>query len=130
DGRWHLETATGHHDDVDAVIAATGVLHHPRYPDIAGLETFAGALFHSARWDHDVTIDDARVGVIGTGSTAVQIVSAITQRVGKLSLFQRTAQWIMPQDNPEYTDAEKSLFREDPERLPALHAQLAEMFGL
>jgi cation diffusion facilitator CzcD-associated flavoprotein CzcO len=60
----------------------------------------------------------------------VQIVSAITSRVEKLSLFQRTAQWIMPQDNPEYTDAEKALFRDDPTRLPALHTQLAEMFGL
>ena len=67
-------TRTGHHDDVDVVIAATGVLHHPHYPDIEGLDTFDGALFHSARWDHDVPLDGARVGVIGTGSTAVQIV--------------------------------------------------------
>ncbi len=129
-GRWHLETRAGTHDEVDVVIAATGVLHHPRYPDIEGLDAFAGACFHSARWNHDATIDGARVGVIGTGSTAVQIVSAITSRVGTLSLFQRTAQWIMPQDNPEYTDAEKALFRADPDRLPALHTQLAEMFGL
>ena len=129
-GRWHLDTRSGHHDEVDVVIAATGVLHHPSYPDIEGLDTFAGAMFHSARWDHRATIDGARVGVIGTGSTAVQIVSAITSRVAKLSLFQRTAQWIMPQDNPAYTAAEKALFRDDPERLPALHTQLAEMFGL
>ena len=82
-------------------------------------------MFHSARWDHDVTIDGARVGVIGTGSTAVQIVSAIVDRVAKLSLFQRTAQWIMPQENPAYTDEEKATFRADPDRLPALHTQLA-----
>ena len=82
DGRWQLETAGGHRDEVDVVIAATGVLHHPKYPDIEGLDSFAGAMFHSARWDHDVPLDGARVGVIGTGSTAVQIVGAIVDRVG------------------------------------------------
>ena len=130
DGRWQLETASGHHDEVDVVIAATGVLHHPRYPDIEGLDSFAGAQFHSSRWDHSVAIDGARVGVIGTGSTAVQMVTALVDRVAKLDLFQRTAQWIMPQDNPEYSDEEKARFRADPNRLPELHNQLAEMFGI
>jgi cation diffusion facilitator CzcD-associated flavoprotein CzcO len=129
-GRWQIETASGHHDEVDVVIAATGVLHHPKYPDLPGLDSFEGAMFHSARWDHSVTIDDARVGIIGTGSTAVQIVSAIVNRAAKLSLFQRTAQWIMPQENPEYSEEEKADFRADPTRLPALHTQLAEMFGI
>src|SRR5262249_38568913 len=76
-GRWHLTTASGTRDEVDVVIAATGVLHHPRYPDIEGLDRFEGACFHSARWDHSVDIEGKRVGVIGTGSTAVQITSAI-----------------------------------------------------
>ena len=53
-GRWQIETKSGHHETVDVVIAATGVLHHPRYPEIAGLGDFEGALFHSARWDHQV----------------------------------------------------------------------------
>jgi cation diffusion facilitator CzcD-associated flavoprotein CzcO len=129
-GRWQLETASGHQDEVDVVIAATGVLHHPRYPDIEGIDSFAGAMFHSSRWDHRVAIDGARVGIIGTGSTAVQMVTALVDRVAKLSLFQRTAQWIMPQENPAYTDEEKAEFRADPDRLPGLHTQLGEMFGL
>jgi cation diffusion facilitator CzcD-associated flavoprotein CzcO len=128
DDRWHLVTARGTRDTVDVVIAATGVLHHPNIPDLPGLETFAGAAFHSARWDHDVTLDGARVGVVGTGSTAVQIVSGLADRVEKLSLFQRTAQWIMPQDNPAYTDEEKAAYRDEPERLRALHVRLGEMF--
>ncbi len=103
------------------VIAATGVLHHPRYPDIEGLEDFAGACFHSARWDHDVALDGARVGVIGTGSTAVQITGALVDRVAHLSLFQRTAQWIAPLENPAYDEETRRLFREDPERLRAVH---------
>jgi cation diffusion facilitator CzcD-associated flavoprotein CzcO len=130
DGRWKLETAGGHRDEVDVVIAATGVLHHPRYPDIDGLDTFEGAVFHSSRWDHEAELDGARVGVIGTGSTAVQIVGAIVDRVAHLDLFQRTAQWILPQTNPAVTDDEKAEFRENPERLTELHSSLSKAFGL
>ena len=128
--RWTVETASGHRDEVDVVIAATGVLHHPRYPDIDGLDTFAGACFHSARWDHDTRIDGARVGIVGTGSTAVQIVSAIVERVSHLTLFQRTAQWIMPQDNPAYTEEERRRFAEQPETLRSLREQLTTMFDV
>jgi cation diffusion facilitator CzcD-associated flavoprotein CzcO len=130
DGRWRLETASGHRDDVDVVVAATGVLHHPRYPDIDGLETFAGACFHSARWDHDVPLDGRRVGVVGTGSTGVQITSALVPRVERLVLFQRTAQWILPQENPAYTDEERAEFRADPSRLVEMHRTLADMFSM
>lgn len=130
DGRWEIETAAGHRDEVDVVIAATGVLHHPRYPDLEGLDTFEGAMFHSSRWDHDVAIEGKRVGVLGTGSTAVQIVGAIVDEVAELSLFQRTAQWILPQTNPAITDEEKAAFRADPSRLTELHEGLSQAFGL
>ena len=88
-----------------------------------------GALFHSARWDHDVPLDGRRVGVVGTGSTAIQIVAALVERVGSLSLFQRTAQWILPQDNPAYTDEERQHFRDEPERMATLHADLSHSFS-
>ena len=127
-GRWRLETASGHRDEVDVVIAATGVLHHPKYPDIQGLDSFQHDVFHSARWDHNVPLDGARVGIIGTGSTAVQIVSAIVDRTEKLSLFQRTAQWIMPVANPPYSPEERSQFAREPKALTELHAGLAQLF--
>ncbi|MDZ4826387.1 MAG: NAD(P)/FAD-dependent oxidoreductase [Actinomycetota bacterium] len=130
DGRWHIETAAGHRDVVDVVIAATGVLHHPKYPDFDGIDSFEGAVFHSARWDHSVTVDGARVGVVGTGSTAVQIVSAVVDRASRLSLFQRTAQWVMQAENPAYTTEEQDLFRRDPEHLAELHSQLSQQFGV
>ncbi|MCP4436424.1 MAG: NAD(P)/FAD-dependent oxidoreductase [Actinomycetia bacterium] len=129
DGRWHIETASGHTDTVDVVIAATGVLHHPRYPDIEGLDTFAGDRFHSARWDHDVDLTGKRVGVIGTGSTAVQIVSALVDEVAHLDMYQRTAQWILSLENPEYGEEEKQAFRDDPESMHKLHEELSDMFG-
>jgi cation diffusion facilitator CzcD-associated flavoprotein CzcO len=127
-GRWRLETKSGHRDEADVVIAATGVLHHPNLPDIPGLGDFEGALFHSARWDHAVALDGRRIGVVGTGSTAVQIVSALVRRVAKLSMFQRTAQWVMPQENPPYTDEERASFHRSPESLRALHDGLSALF--
>jgi cation diffusion facilitator CzcD-associated flavoprotein CzcO len=128
DGRWRLETKSGHRDEVDVVVAATGVLHHPNLPEIPGLADFEGALFHSARWDHAVALDGRRIGVVGTGSTAVQIVSALADRVAKLVMFQRTAQWVMPQEDPADTDAEKAEFQRRPETLRGLHRDLSELF--
>jgi cation diffusion facilitator CzcD-associated flavoprotein CzcO len=117
DGRWQLMTKGGVSDSADVVIAATGVLHHPAYPNIAGLDDFKGAIFHSSRWDHDVPLDGQRVGVIGNGSTGVQIVSALAGRAAKLSQFQRTAQWIMKVENGVYTEDQKAAFRSDPDLL-------------
>jgi cation diffusion facilitator CzcD-associated flavoprotein CzcO len=128
-GRWQLETKGGHRDVADVVIAATGVLHHPRYPDIPGQADFEGALFHSARWDHAVKLDGRRVGVVGTGSTAVQITSAIVDRVAKYLLFQRTAQWIMPQENPAYSEAERAAFRRQPELVDRMHEEMGRLFA-
>lgn len=127
--RWHLRTASGHTASHDVVIAATGVLHHPNLPSLPGLERFAGSAFHSARWDHDVDIDGARVGVVGTGSSAVQITSALADRVSSLALFQRTAQWIMPVDNPAYTEADQQAFRNDPELVRKAREGLGRAFA-
>lgn len=129
EGRWQLEARDGTRADADVVIAATGVLHHPNLPAIEGLETFAGASFHSARWDHRVTLDGARVGIVGTGSTAVQMVSAIVRRVARLTLFQRTAQWIAPQQNPPYTPEERAEFRARPDVLASLRADMSRTFA-
>ncbi len=107
------------------MIAATGVLHHPSHPDIEGLDCFAGASFHSARWDHDVPLAGRRVGVIGTGSSAIQITSALAGKVGAFTLFQRTPQWIAPAENPAYSEEEKAEFRRNPDTIEALRAQIA-----
>jgi cation diffusion facilitator CzcD-associated flavoprotein CzcO len=128
-GRWQIETKSGHRDAADIVIAATGVLHHPKIPVFEGIDSFTGSAFHSARWDHSVPLDGRRVGVIGTGSTAVQITGALTERVAKFSLFQRTAQWIMPQENPVYSEEERGAFRDDPELLRSLHDDLSKLFA-
>ncbi|MGD9601033.1 MAG: flavin-containing monooxygenase [Gammaproteobacteria bacterium] len=128
DGRWHVETSTGRKDVADVVIAATGVLHHPHIADIPGLASFKGACFHSARWDHSVPLEGKRVGVIGTGSTAIQITSALVGKVARFELFQRTAQWIMPIENETFTDADKEEFRTNPARLATIKKEANEYF--
>ncbi|MBT5897879.1 MAG: NAD(P)/FAD-dependent oxidoreductase, partial [Rhodospirillaceae bacterium] len=64
-GKWSLESDGEEIDVVDIILSAAGVLHHPVYPNIKGLDDFAGDVFHSARWDHDVTLEGRRIGVIG-----------------------------------------------------------------
>lgn len=83
-----------------AVISAVGQLNRPYLPEIAGADTFAGPSFHSARWDHDVDLDGKRVAMIGAGASGFQIAPTIAPDVGRLTVFQRTAQWMFP--NPNY----------------------------
>jgi cation diffusion facilitator CzcD-associated flavoprotein CzcO len=122
DGRWHLHMKGGHVDIADVVIAASGVLHHPSIPAIAGMESFAGHLFHSARWDHGVPLDGKRIGVIGNGSTGVQIISALVGRAALIEHYVRTPQWIMPVDNTPYSEEQRAAFRNDPAALEAAMA--------
>ncbi len=112
DGRWRLRFKSGLEDSADILIAATGVLHVPRYPDIEGIDQFQGDIFHSSKWDHSVPLDGQRIGVVGNGSTGVQIVSALADRAAKLVHFQRTAQWIMPIDNSPYTAEQRAAFHD------------------
>jgi len=119
-GAWTVTFADGHVDRADALIAASGVLHHPNIPNIPGLCAFTGALFHSAAWDDRASVDDANVGVIGCGSTGVQIVSALSGRARNLIHFCRTPQWIMPIRQRSYSEEERAAFRADGSLIDAL----------
>ncbi|MDZ7911933.1 MAG: NAD(P)/FAD-dependent oxidoreductase [Rhodococcus sp. (in: high G+C Gram-positive bacteria)] len=99
EGCWLLYSGAEVVGRADFVVAATGVLHHPRWPDLPGAAEFAGPMFHSARWRHDLDLTGKRIGVIGTGSTAAQIVTALAPHARTLTLFQRTPQWVLPLPN-------------------------------
>ncbi|HEY7892080.1 MAG TPA: NAD(P)/FAD-dependent oxidoreductase [Solirubrobacteraceae bacterium] len=101
--RWTIESADGRSWQADAVIIATGQLHREAYPQIEGLEDFAGHSFHSAKWDHDYELRGKRVGVIGTGASAVQFVPEIAEEVSELVVFQRTGNWFLPRENRPYS---------------------------
>jgi cation diffusion facilitator CzcD-associated flavoprotein CzcO len=116
-GRWRVRMRDGEELDVDFLISACGFLHHPHYPEIEGLESFSGDMFHSARWDHAVPLEGRRIGLVGTGSTGVQITCGLADAAGRLEIFQRTAQWVFPGRNPEYRGLTQRVMR----RLPALN---------
>lgn len=105
--------------EANAVISAVGFLNQPSYPDIPGLESFAGPSMHTARWQDDVDLAGRRVAVIGTGASAMQLVPAIAGTPEHITVFQRSAQWGLP--NPNYLqDVEASkrlLMREVPHYL-------------
>ena len=101
DGCWDVRTEDGRSFRADVVVAAAGRLQKPVMPNIKGADSFAGPSFHTARWDSSVSLQGKRVGVIGTGSSSTQIVTALAGKVEKLSVFQRTAQWVFPvKDTP------------------------------
>ena len=87
-------------ESFNAVITATGQLNRPAYPEIAGLQTFGGKMFHSARWPADLDISGERVAVVGTGASAYQIVPSIVGDVSQLLVFQRNPPWMLP--TPSY----------------------------
>lgn len=93
---WTLELEAGAPLTARFVVGATGVLTQPKAPDIAGLSTFAGAVMHTARWDHTLDLRGKRVAVIGTGASAVQVIPSIAPEVAQLTVFQRTPIWCMP----------------------------------
>jgi cyclohexanone monooxygenase len=127
---WQLETTRG---EITArvVIAGTGPWHQPRIPEVSGLESFPGEIFHSARWNHDYDLAGQRVAVIGTGASAVQFVPAIQPKVGRLHLFQRTAQWVLPKPDHYVPEAERWLLRNVPSAQRALRrAEYAGMEAL
>ena len=96
DGEWTVTAQDGEAFVADVVICASGRLHHPVLPVIPGAESFAGARFHTSRWDSSDDLKGKRLGVVGTGSTATQIVASSASKVRQLKLFQRTAQWVYP----------------------------------
>jgi cation diffusion facilitator CzcD-associated flavoprotein CzcO len=112
-GRWLLDTTGGEYS-ADILVAAGGPLSEPAVPDLPGLATFAGTSFHSARWDHGHDLTGRRVAVIGTGASAVQFVPEIAPKVAALTVFQRTAPWVMPRRDRPLTDAERRLYRTVP----------------
>lgn len=102
-GRWTVVSRDGdgtHTDVADVVISSVGQLNRPQTPAIAGADTFTGVAFHSARWRHDVDLVGKRVGVLGVGASAMQIVPTIAGIPSELVVFQRSPQWVAP--NPNY----------------------------
>lgn len=110
---WRIETSQGGYD-ADVLVAAAGALSAPAVPHLPGLDTFAGAWFHSSAWNHNVDLMGKRVAVVGTGASAIQFVPAIQPQAAQLYVFQRTPPWIIPRLDRPFTAREHALFRHVP----------------
>jgi len=115
-GRWEVETDDGKLISARLLVPATGGLSRLRFPELKGMERFAGKAVHAARWDSTLDLRDKRVGVIGTGASAIQIVPSIAPEVASLSVFQRSAAWVLPRWNRPFTETERAGWRASPWR--------------
>lgn len=112
--RWIVVLEDGTRVESQFVIAAVGMFGAPAYPNIPGLESFQGTTWHSLHWNHDHDLSGERVAVIGSAASAVQFVPKIATRCGRLHVFQRTPNWVLPKDDTPYTDEQKQAFRAQP----------------
>jgi cation diffusion facilitator CzcD-associated flavoprotein CzcO len=110
-GHWLITTETGEVYEAEYFYGAFGALVEPSYPTIKGMDTFKGAQFHSAKWNVNYDLTGKKVAIIGTAASAVQVIPAIVDKVGHLTVFQRTAHWVIPRPDREFKSWEKSLLQ-------------------
>ena len=125
---WHAVAGDGMRIDARVLVSGMGALHVPKYPDIPGLDRFAGPSFHSAAWDFSVDLEGRNVAVIGTGASSIQFVPQIAPRAAKLVLFQRTPPWIMPKPDIAINEKWQRRFRRIPGAMRLFRSLL--FFGL
>lgn len=121
--RWELETTTGNYR-CRVLVMAAGRLSEARIPEIPGLAGFPGPVFHSSAWDHSVDLAGKRVGVVGTGASAIQIAPSIAGVAESVVLFQRTPAYVVPRADRTYTEGEKLFFARVPGAIERLRSQL------
>ena len=113
-GTWHVSTDDGQVTTVDVLVSALGMFNDLVEPDLPGLDAFAGVVFHSARWDHGHDLAGERVAVVGSAASAVQLVPEVAKIAGRLSVFQRSPNWVAPKDDTPFTPEQLERFRTDP----------------
>ncbi|MEU5847917.1 flavin-containing monooxygenase [Saccharopolyspora shandongensis] len=112
---WRVQTSTGSLT-ASVLVLAQGPLSEPAIPALPGLDSFGGQMFHSARWNHDLDLTGLRVGVVGTGASAIQFIPHVQRQAGYLTVFQRTPPWVTPRHDRAIPAWRQELYR----RLPIL----------
>jgi len=113
---WVVQAEDGRIFESQFLVSGMGGLSNPAIPHIEGMDTFEGATFHSATWDHGYDLNDKRVAVIGSGASAIQFVPQIAPKVASLAYFQRTPPWVVPKMDRAIRPAEKADFAANPWR--------------
>lgn len=118
DGQWTVTTSQGNTLICDILIAATGMLHKPVTPEFKGLSDFKGEVMHSAEWNPNIDLSGKKIGVIGTGSSAAQLIPELINRGDTLvTVFQRTPQYLVKVENKLYSEKKKQKFRDNPKAI-------------
>lgn len=121
-GAWRIRTAAGEEIIAKAIVAGLGQLNRPHFPDIPGLDAFEGTSFHSARWDPSFDASGREIAVIGNGASAIQFIPEIAKTAAKVTIYQRSANWIIPRNDRTFGNAERARFRAHPGLVRALRA--------
>jgi len=111
---WFVESKDSSLYEGQTLVTALGQLHHPSTPEFLGKESYEGVSFHSARWNHEVSLEGKTVGVIGNAASAVQFIPEIAKAAGNVKVFQRSANWMLPKQDRMYKAWEKKLVRKIP----------------
>jgi len=129
-GVWRIRTSTGEEITAKALVSGLGQLNRPHVPDLPGLASFAGTRFHSARWNHQHDLAGERVAVIGNGASALQFIPEIAKTAAHVTVFQRSANWVIPRNDRKFSAADKARFRRHPLLLRALRAFIWSMLEI
>jgi cation diffusion facilitator CzcD-associated flavoprotein CzcO len=109
--KWKLHTKSGETLETDVVVTALGQLNRPKVPEIKGQTDFKGPIFHSAEWQHDVSLEGKRVAVIGNGPSAAQFIPEVAKVAGHLTVFQRSPCHVVPRNDEPYSALQKAMFK-------------------
>jgi cation diffusion facilitator CzcD-associated flavoprotein CzcO len=123
DRRWRVRTSSGDYLCRTLVVAA-GRLSDARVPDLPGLDSFPGPVMHSSAWDDSVALEGARVGVVGTGASAAQLIPRLSKTASSVVVFQRSAPYVVPRPDRAYTPEEQAGFAADPSAHTAMRDDL------
>jgi len=129
-GIWRIRTSAGEEITAKALVSGLGQLNRPHVPDLPGLASFEGTSFHSARWNHQHDIAGERVAVIGNGASALQFIPEIAKTAERVTVFQRSANWVIPRNDRKFSEADKARFRRHPLLVRALRAFIWSMLEI
>jgi cyclohexanone monooxygenase len=128
-GTWTVTTEAGEDIEADVVVSGQGMFGELKFPDIEGRDTFEGVAMHTGRWDETVDLGGRRVAVIGSAASAVQSIPEIAKVAGHLTVFQRSANWVLPKQDVEHTVEQLEAFASDPDALLEHHNGIMSYVG-
>ncbi|KAI9011693.1 hypothetical protein DFJ74DRAFT_710606 [Hyaloraphidium curvatum] len=123
---WNREPVREYVFKANLVFNSCGPFTKPYIPDYEGVDSFKGRYVHSVEWDESIDFSGKSVGIVGSGPTAIQVVSQLAEKVGKLDIYQRTKNWIFPYRNVPFTEEQKEIWRSDPAALVAKRQSLVD----